>query len=168
MSAKKHFSNIDQLKAGAFLSFFQMALGSLVVLFYTPVMIRELGKSEYGLYNTVASTVSMLSILNLGLSSGYIRFYTRYNQKKDYDSIYRLNGIFLLIFTAIGCIAFLCGIFLSNNLKLVFSNGLTADEYSKAHILMLLMSVNLALTFPMSAFTSIISAHEKYIILKLL
>lgn len=168
MSAKKHFSNINQLKAGAFLSFFQMALGSVVVLFYTPVMIRELGKSEYGLYNTVASTISMLSVLNLGLSSGYIRFYTRYHQKKDYDSIYRLNGLFILIFTAIGCIAFLCGIFLSNNLELVFSDGLTRAEYSKAHILMLLMSVNLAITFPMSAFTSIISAHEKYIILKLL
>ena len=74
MSAKKHFSNIDQLKAGAFLSFFQMALGSLVVLFYTPVMIRELGKSEYGLYNTVASTVSMLSILNLGLAADILDF----------------------------------------------------------------------------------------------
>ncbi len=168
MFFKKNLSNINQLKAGSFLSFFQMTLGSFIVLFYTPVMIRELGKSEYGLYNTIASTISMLSVLNLGLSSGYIRFYTRYRQKEDYDSIYRLNGLFIIIFTTIGCIAFLCGLFLSRNLELVFSSGLTPAEYSKARILLLLMSVNLAITFPMSAFTSIISAHEKYVILKLL
>ena len=29
-------------------------------------------KNEYGLYQTVASTISMLSILSLGFNSGYI------------------------------------------------------------------------------------------------
>ena len=54
-------SSSKQLKIGTILSYTQMALGIIIGLTYTPVMIRLLGKSEYGLYNTVTSTISMLS-----------------------------------------------------------------------------------------------------------
>ena len=53
--------SMSQLKAGAFLSYAQMALNILISVVYTPVMLRILGQSEYGLYNTVASTVSTVS-----------------------------------------------------------------------------------------------------------
>ena len=69
---------VNQLKAGSILAYAQMALSILLQLAYTPVMIRLLGQSEYGLYNTVASTVAILSILNLGFNSSYIRYYARY------------------------------------------------------------------------------------------
>ena len=65
----------NQLKAGSVLSYIQMALSVIIQLVYTPIMIRLLGKNEYGLYQTVASTISMLSILSLGFNSGYIRYY---------------------------------------------------------------------------------------------
>ena len=51
---------MNQLKAGSVLSYLQMAVGVIIGVIYTPVMIRLLGKSEYGLYNTVASTISVL------------------------------------------------------------------------------------------------------------
>ena len=50
----------------------------------------------------------------------------------------------------------------------VFDEGLTPEEYEIAKVLMLLLTANLAISFPMSVFQSIISAHEKYIFLKLL
>lgn len=66
-------TKINQLKAGAIISYLQMAIQILIGLVYTPVMIRLLGQSEYGLYNTVASTISMLSVLRLGFNNSYIR-----------------------------------------------------------------------------------------------
>ena len=160
--------NTNQLKLGSLLSYGQMALGIIISLVYTPAMIRLLGQSEYGLYNTVASTISMLSILSLGFNSSYIRYYSRYKQSGDDKRIHSLNGLFMLIFIIIGLVAFSCGLFLSLNLELVFSDGLTAGEYRIARVLMILLSVNLGLSFPMSVFTSIISAHERYVVLKLL
>ena len=160
--------NTNQLKLGSLLSYGQMALGIIISLVYTPAMIRLLGQSEYGLYNTVASTISMLSILSLGFNSSYIRYYSRYKQSGDEKRIHSLNGLFMLIFIIIGLVAFSCGLFLSLNLELVFSDGLTAGEYRIARVLMILLSVNLGLSFPMSVFTSIISAHERYVVLKLL
>ena len=157
-----------QLKWGALLSYMQMALSIVVGLVYTPIMIRLLGKSEYGLYNTVSSTIAMLSILSLGFRSSYIRYYAKYKKDEDNLSIYKLNGLFLIVFGVIGLIAAVCGTFLSFNLQYVFGNGLTSHEYSIARILMLLLTVSLATSFPASLFTSIISAHEKYVFLKLL
>lgn len=158
----------NQLKWGSSLSYIQMALNIIIGLAYTPVMIRLLGDSEYGLYNTVSSTIAMLSVLSLGIGSGYIRYYSKYKAEGKQESIYRLNSLFLVIFTIIGAVAMVCGVVLSNNLQLVFSDGLTAKEYDIAKILMLLLTLNLAISFPASLFSHIITAHEKFIFLKLL
>ena len=185
-------NNNKQIKIGAVLSYLQMALGVIVSLIYTPMMIRILGKGEYGLYNTVASTMSMLSILSLGFNSSYIRFYTKYKQREleqrkerrarrregkrmpdtgeesGKRSIYKLNGLFLIVFLIIGAVALACGIFLTFNLDLVFKDGLVEAEYELARKLMILLTVNLTISFPMSVFSNIIAAHEKFIFLKTL
>ncbi len=157
----------NQLKWGTILSYIQMSIKLVINLLFTPIMIRELGSSEYGLYNTVSSTISMLSVLSLGFYGSYIRYYSKYKSQDDEDSISKLNGLFLTIFSAIGMVAFLCGLFLSFNLDIVFENGLTAKEYEIARALMLLLTVNLAVSFPLNVFGSIISAHERYIFLKI-
>ena len=106
----------SQLKWGSVLSYVQMAANIVINLAFTPIMLHLLGDSEYGLYNTVASTISMLSILNLGFNSSYIRYYSKYRSRNDEHAISRLNGLFLTIFSVIGIVAFLCGLFLSFNL----------------------------------------------------
>lgn len=161
-------SESKQIKIGSVLSYLQMFLGIIIGITYTPVMIRLLGQSEYGLYNTVSSTMSMLSILSLGFNSGYIRYYAKYRREDNNEAIYKLNGLFLIIFLILGAIALACGLFLTNNLQLVFENGLTETEYGIAKVLMLLLTINLAFSFPMSVFSNIISAHERFVFLKLL
>ena len=156
----------NQLKAGSVLSYIQMALSVIIQLVYTPIMIRLLGKNEYGLYQTVASTISMLSILSLGFNSGYIRYYSIYKKDNNTNAISKLNGLFLIVFTIIGFISLACGLFLTFNLNLVFDQGLTETEYNKARILMILLTINLSISFPMSVFQNIITAHERFVFLK--
>lgn len=158
----------NQIKLGAILSYLQMAANIVIQLVYTPVMFQLLGENEYGLYQTVASTISMLSILNLGFNSGYVRYYAIYKKEDNKEAIQKLNGLFLIIFSIIGFVALLCGLFLSFNLDLVFKEGLTAEEYPIARVLMLLLTFNLAFTFAMTVFNNIITAHEKFIFLKII
>ena len=159
---------LNQLKAGSILSYLQMALNILIGLVYTPVMLSTLGASEHGLYNTVASTISMLSLLSLGFNSSYVRYFAKYKKNHDTESIYKLNGLFMLLFTVIGLVALACGLFLTTHLELVFAEGLTEGEYEIARVLMLLLTVNLSVSFPASVFSSIISANERFVVLKLL
>lgn len=159
---------LNQIKLGSLLSYLQMGLGIVIGLLYTPIMIRMLGQSEYGLYNTVVSTVSMLSVLSLGFNSSYIRYFSKYKAVNDKESIYKLNGLFIIIFSIIGVIALVCGLYLSFNLNIVFSNGLTSREYDISFVLMILLTINLSVSFPMSVFSNIISANERFVFLKLL
>ena len=89
---------INQIKAGSLLSYVQMGMSLAVGLLYTPAMIRLLGTSEYGLYNTVASTISMLSVLSLGFNSSYIRYYSVYKKDNNQKAIQSLTVCFLLSF----------------------------------------------------------------------
>ena len=159
---------MSQRKLGSVISYVQMALGVIVSLIYTPYMIQKLGQSEYGLYNTVASTISMMSVLSLGFNSSYIRYYSRYKEENENDDISRLNGLFIIIFFVIGVVALVCGLYISQHLNIVFKDGLTTDEYALARKLLILLTINLAISFPMSVFADIISAHEQFVFLKLL
>ena len=156
----------NEIKLGAILSYLQMALNVIIGLLYTPAMIRLLGKSEYGLYNTITSTISMLSILSLGFNSSYIRYFAKYKEKQDTNAIYKLNGLFFLVFVVIGLVVLVCGLFLTFNLNLIFADGLTLHEYKTAKVLMILATVNLSISFPASVFGNIISAYEKFVFYK--
>ena len=160
--------NVSQLKVGVILSYIQMALGSLISLVYTPVMLKYMGQNEYGLYNIASAIISYLGLLNFGFGSSYIRYYSRYKVNKDEKSIAKLNGLFIIVFACIGVISLICGLILSQNAKLIFDQGLTAAELDKSKILMIIMTINMSLSFPASVFTSYITAQERFIYQKLL
>ncbi len=159
---------MNQKKAGIILSYLSEAIKILSSLLYTPIMLRLLGQSEYGLYQLVHSVVSYLSLLSLGFTAAYVRYYSRFKAEDNEEEISRLNGMFLTIFSIIALIAVICGAVMINNIEGIFSSGLTVEEYGKARILMALMIFNLALTFPNSVFTCITGAHEQFFFQRML
>ena len=160
--------HINQRKAGVVLSYTGEIVKILVNLVYTPVMLRLLGQSEYGLYQLVYSVVSYLSLLSLGFGSSYLRFYSRYKVQKNEDGVAKLNGMFMLIFCSISFICIICGSVMVGNIRGIFGTGLTDGEYETAKVLMGLLIINLAMTFPNSVFNCSITAHEKFLFQKLL
>lgn len=158
---------INQLKAGAALSYISMGLGYIVSIIYTPIMLRLLGQSEYGLYNLVASVVAYLGVLNFGFGSAYMRYYSRYKVQEEREKIATLNGMFFIIFSIIGMIAVIAGTVLAMNTEVIFGSELTNTELSRAKILMMILVINLAVSFPNIVFTSHITANEKFVFQKL-
>jgi len=159
---------MNQRKAGVVLSYASEVVKILSALIYTPIMLRLLGQSEYGLYNLVHSVVAYLSLLSLGFTASYIRFYSRFKAKERDEEIARLNGMFMTVFLVISLIALACGLFMTGNIHAIFKDGLSESEYGTARVLMILMVINLSLTFPNSVFTCITSAHERFFFQRLL
>ena len=81
----------NQLKAGVILSYLSTGISIVIQLIYMPIMIRLLGQSEYGLYSLVSGVVSYLSLFSLGFSGAYLRFFSRFNQRKDKKGLASLN-----------------------------------------------------------------------------
>lgn len=159
---------INQLKAGTLLSYISMGLGYIISLIYTPIMLRLLGQSEYGLYNLVTSVVAYLGLLNFGMGSAYIRFYLRYKVKEEKENIAKLNGMFLIIFSVVAVVAVIAGAFLVFNAELVFGSELTQTELETSRVLLAIMVLNTAISFPNIVFKSYITANERFIFQKLI
>lgn len=147
---------------GILLSYLAQIIQILTGLLYTPVMLKLLGKSEYGLYQLVSSVVSYLSLIGLGFSSSYQRYYARTKAENEKNGMARMNGMFLIIFLIMSLICCVCGAIMILNIKFIFGNGLTHRELEKSKILLGFMVVNMALTFPNSLFTGNTTAHEHF------
>ncbi len=157
---------MNQRKVGALLSYVAQAIHILTGLIYTPVMLRLLGQSEYGLYQLVYSVVSYLGLFSLGFGAAYVRFYSRYKAKDDNENIAKLNGMFFTIFAVISVITIICGSIMVMNIKSIFGDGLNPSELDTARTLMIILVVNMAMTFITTVFDCQVTAHEKFVFQK--
>lgn len=158
---------MNQLKAGAILSYISIGLNNVVGLLYIPFMLRMMGQAEYGLYSLVASVVSYLTVLDLGFGNAIVRYTAKFRAEGKQREQYEMFGMFLLLYSFVGLVALLIGGVLYSNVDHLFDRTMTAEELDKVRIMMLLMCVNLAFTFPMSIFGSIITAYEDFVFQKL-
>ena len=53
----------NQLKIGVVLSYVSMIAQNIIAIVYTPVMLRLLGQSEYGLYQLVYSVLDLVVLM---------------------------------------------------------------------------------------------------------
>lgn len=157
-----------EIKIGAILSYVIIIVNMLIGVLYTPILTAKLGQTEYGLYSLVTSVISYLTILDFGFGNAIIIYTTRYRNKNEKDKEQKLHGMFFIIYTIIGIIAGIIGAILWLNVDKLFGNTMSADELSKAKILMAILTFNLVVTFPLSIFSSIITSYEKFVFSKVL
>ena len=157
---------VNQLKAGVVLNYVVIFLNTVVGLLYTPYMLRMMGQSEYGLYSLVASVIAYLTVLDLGFGNAIVRYTAKFRAEKKTEEQYEMFGMFFLLYLVIGIIAFGIGLGLYFNVDTLFGNTMTAVELGRARIMMLLLVANLAFTFPMSVWGSIIQAYEDFVFQK--
>ncbi len=159
---------VNEKKIGVVLSYLVIVLNMLVGITYTPFLIRMLGQSEYGLYSIVYSVISYLTVMDMGFGNAIVIYTARYINQGNKEKQDKLHGMFMVIYCVIGIIAAILGIILYFNVNLLFGNSMTSSEISEAKTMMLILTFNLAATFPLSIFGNIIVAHEKFIVSKVI
>ncbi len=153
---------MNQLKAGAVLNYVAIILNMVIGLLYTPYMLRMLGQAEYGLYSLAASIIAYLTVLDLGFGNAIIRYTAKFRAEGKIDEQKYMFGMFLVLYIGIGIIAVIAGAVLSLNVESIFSAKMTEYEVDRTRIMLWLMTFNLAFTFPMSIWGSIMTAYERF------
>ena len=151
-----------QQKVGVALSYLSVLVKIGTGLLYTPIMLKMLGESEYGIYSLCNSFMGYLTILNAGMNAAYIRFYVQ-TKVTEKEKLSRLNGTFLEIFAVISIISLVVGGWIAGNAEVVFGQKITAEEYEIIKTLFLLMTVNSACVILNCVFDSIVVANERFI-----
>lgn len=160
----------DQKKSGAILSYVHIMINCMLGLVYVKYLRDKLGQAEYGLYATVDSIIAYLAILDCGFGNAIIRYTARYRAEENKEKEYELNGMFLILYTIIGVVAFSVGMAICRNVGAFYQAN---PNYSYQDILLMkklmsIMVVNVAITFPLSIFGAIITAYERFNIPKVL
>ncbi len=131
-------------------------------------MLRILGDAEFGIYSLASSIISYLSFLSLGFYGGYLKFYYQYKAEDDDDGIARLNALYLTTYLIMGAVVLIAGAFLIGNIGMFFNESYSPSDIQLARKLMILLTINMALSFPASIFGSYINSQERFVFQKTL
>ena len=155
----------SQIKAGAIISYISISINILIGLLYTPWMISSIGKENYGIY-ILATSVITLFLFDFGLGSAVTRFVSRYLAEKRIDKVNNFLGLVVKLYLSIDVI-FLC--ILSGVYFFIpdIYNELTEVEIEKFKVVYIIVSIYSIISFPFIPLDGIITAHEKFVQLKI-
>lgn len=154
---------VNELKAGVILSYVNMGIGTVIPLLYTPIMLRLLGQAEYGLYSLSNSVISYLSLLTFGLGGAILRYLTKARTEGDKSELEKIAGLFIVLYALIAFISFVVGVTLTHFTGVFFAKGLSEPERSRLNVLIVIMSLNAAISLLCAPFSSIIICYERYV-----
>ena len=150
------------------MSYINMALGSLIPMFYTPVMLNLLGQSEYGLFKLASTVTSYLGLISFGIGSAVVRYLVKYRAEGDKDGEERMFGLFNIIFLVISAITLVVGIIIAFNVGLIYGQSLSNEQLFEMTILVLLLTFNTAINFSATPYTAVVTCHERFIFLQII
>lgn len=155
----------NQIKSGILISYITIMISNIIPMIYTPVMLRLLGQAEYGVYGISQSISNYLYLLNMGLGNTIIRYLAKYRASGEREQEELVAGMFVKIYSIISLIIVVCGTVIAININ-HYDNALTTAELIVLRKLVILNTVNMAFFMPFNVISSILVAHEEYIVNK--
>lgn len=157
--------NAKQIKWGAALSYLSIGLNLLAGLIYTPWMISQIGKSDYGLY-TLATSLISLFLLDFGLSSATGRYVSKYRAENNQEKVNNFLGAVYKLYLVIDAVILivLIGIYFFIDNIYVNLTPIELEKFKKVYLIAALYSV---INFPFVTLNGILNSYEKFIQLKL-
>ena len=150
----------SQRRSGVVLGYANIIIKNLVNLVYTPMLLSFVGQADYGVFQTSYSFVFSLSLLSLGFSGAYIKFYSQV--RTNGLVVRRLNGIYLVLYATVSIVALLLGFAFSASAELIFSASFTSDEMGIARVVISVMAGSMAITLFNSIFDAYVLSHEEF------
>lgn len=129
---------MNQIRIGTFISYVALLLNILIGLLYTPWMINEIEKADYGLY-TLAMSVISLFVFDFGLGNAVTRFISKYLAEGRQDKVDNLLGLVFKLYL-LGDLIIITVLFLLYFFLPTIYQGLTPDEMQKFRIIYIIAS----------------------------
>lgn len=154
-----------QIKRGALLSYAAIVFNIIAGFIYTPWMVSQIGKSDYGLYILVTAFLTYF-VMDFGLGQTIARFITNYKVKNEIEKINQLLGLTTRFYLFINLIIFVVLIGAYFFIEKIFLE-LTPGEIVKFKIVYLIAGGFSLISFPFLPLDGVLIAYEKFVVLKL-
>ena len=154
-----------QIKWGAILSYLSIVVNILSGLLYTPWMIDQIGKSQYGLY-TLAHSLITLFLVDFGLSSATARYVSKYKAENNQTAVNNFLGVIYKLYLVIDLVIFSILTIVYFLLDKIYIT-LSPSELEVFKIVYIISAVFSVMNFPFITLNGVLTAYEKFIHLKL-
>ncbi len=153
---------IRHLIRNVFTSWMVMVVGLVVTFFFTPYLIGQLGKEQYGIWSLVFSLVAYMRLADVGMNQALARYISKYFAVNDWT---RLNQVIsssarIYTFISIAIVAVSAGLALG-----VLHYFKIDPEFLRiARITLIVIGINQAVTYMMLPFAALLPFHRTDIV----
>lgn len=154
-----------QIKMGALISYFALALDVVAGLLYTPWIIRQIGDADYGLYTLATSLISMF-MLDFGMSAAVSKFVSHYRAKGDQQGMNNFLGLIYKLYILISAAISVVLVVIYFNIADIYVK-LTPTELESLRVVYIIAGLSTVACFPFITLNGILNAHEQFAPLKL-
>lgn len=158
---------MKQIEFGILLSYITTFLKAVSMFIYIPILLSNIGVSEFGVFQLMGSFIAYFYILELGISSAITRYYTKFEVLRDTISKENLLWFSRLIYLLISLFVLIVGIITLYSFESIFVN-FTNEELVSSKSIFILLIINLIFSFLSNTYNSVIISHERFIFLKLI
>jgi len=131
-----------------------------ITFIMTPLLIRNLGHYDYGIWEMISAVIGYMGMLDLGIRPAVSRFASRYialDDEKSLRNLYSTAWYFLLAVGAlIAVILSVWGVFFP---EMIAEKTTDTQRYT---LLLLILAAQLLITFPSYAAESYMESYQEY------
>lgn len=156
---------MSEIRAGIILSYLTIMVVNVAGLISTPIIIRNLGEEQYGLYLVLGSLIAYISLLDLGIANTITRYVAKYKVTDDVEKekyffsiIFRIVVFVVLLMVGLGCLLYF------NLGGLIKTDGLNVNLGAVFFLFLATSIINVISGF----LNGYLSAYEKFIFIKTL
>ena len=159
---------MNERKKGAILSYIQVVLSVLVNIIYVPVLLRYLGKSEYGLYQIVGSFFSYITVFESCMSVGVLRNYCSALGKQDNEESEVTLSMARAIYRVMAALMAITGVIVIFAFRRFYASSFSVSELKESSAILLLLFANMMVTLLGSVYLTVLTGQEKFTFIKIL
>lgn len=159
-------SEKNYITRGIYLSYLHMFISLMLTFVLTPIMVKHLGRSVYGLWAVLGSIIGYFGLFHFGMLTAVVKFTAEYRARAQQEYLNKIISTILAVFIPIGVLVILVCIGLAWFIPRLFH--LEKDLVSVARIAFLIAGLTVVSGFFGRILGGIIYGCQRLDILKTL
>ena len=156
--------NNKQIAWGAIFSYITIFANALYGFIIAPYILKHVGESDYGVYQTIAAISSSIMVLDVGLGGTVMKYMATYKAQNETSKIGALLKIVFSFSGILAAVIVIITVILYAGFENIYGANFSFQEVSLGKQMLLLSVVNMLFVLFDDIFVGVISGLNKHIV----